>query len=429
MRVMKFIFHGAARHVGRSCVELQTQGKRYLLDCGIKFKEDGFDYPENVFKMKELDAAFISHAHLDHTGALPFFEHHNMICPIFMTAQTKVLTRILLKDSWKIARIKELHSAYDKTDLKKVRKSIRRVEMQKRNSFENIHYTYFNAGHIPGSAQILLEAEGKKILYTGDFNTRPSNLMQGAEQEAGKVDVLISESTYGARDLPAREPLGDAFLDRIEATLKQGGRVLIPAFAVGRSQDVLITLAKRKWPVPIYFDGMCKQVTRKILTTPSRYVQNKDALHKMFFDTVQSVSSEKMRNEIATRPGIFVCTSGMLQGGPAIHYLKHMWHDEKSAVLLTGYQVKNTNGWLLSEQKEVYLQGTKTKVRCYVERFDFSAHLSREDLHEFIKKSNPKHLVFMHGNEEAVTELGEWARQNTNAKVYIPQMNEEIVIE
>lgn len=426
---MKILFHGAARQVGRSCVELQTQGDRYLLDSGVRFVEEGFEYPSEVFETKDVDGVLISHAHLDHTGALPFFEHHNLICPIFMTPQTKVITEILLKDSWKIARVRELHPAFDQTDLKNVSKAIRLVEMEKKYHFRKIYFTYYNAGHIPGSGSILIEAEDKKILYTGDFNTRESNLMVPADPKThGEVDVLITESTYAARDLPAREPLGDAFLDRVEATIKQGGRVLIPAFAVGRSQDVLITLARRKWAVPIYFDGMCKQVTRKILTTPSRFVRNKDALHQMYFDTVRYVNSEQMRNEIATRPGIFVCTSGMLQGGPAIHYLKHMWGDEKSAVLLTGYQVKNTNGWHLSEEHEVYLHGTKTKVKCYVERFDFSAHLSREDLYDFIKATNPKVLIINHGNEEAVLALEAWAKENTNAKVYAPETGETIEI-
>lgn len=350
-----------------------------------------------------------------------------MLCPIFMSPQTKVIAQILLKDSYKIARIRDIHPAYGKTDLKSVKKNIRTVLMEKRYHFRKLYFTFHNAGHIPGSSMILLETEGKRVLYTGDYNTRPSNLMVPATPESvGPVDVLITESTYAARDLPAREPLGDEFLNRVEETIKQGGRVLIPVFAVGRAQDVLITLAKRKWKVPVYFDGMCKQVTRKILTNPSRYVKNKNALHKMYFETVRFVTSEKARNDIATRPGIFVCTSGMLQGGPAIHYLKHMWHDEKSAVLLTGYQVKDTNGWLLSEKKEVYIKGWKTKVCCYVQRFDFSAHLSKEDLHAFIKAVNPKTLIINHGNEEAVTTLEAWAHKNTDAKVYAPHTGEEI---
>lgn len=427
--LMKFIFHGGAQQVGRSCIELETQGDRYLLDCGVRFLDDGFEYPQKVFEVKEIDGVLISHAHLDHTGALPFFEHHNMLCPIFMTSQTKALTKILLKDSFEISRIKEMHPAYTKVDLKKVQKAIRTVRMDKRYHFRKLYFTYYNAGHIPGSASILIEAEDKRVLYTGDYNVRSSNLMQGADANAyGPVDVLITEATYGARELPQRDTLGEEFLDRIEATIKQGGRVLIPVFAVGRAQDVLIALAKRKWPVPIYFDGMAKQVTRKVLTNPSTYIRNKDILQRMYFEVVQYVSSQNMRNEVATKPGIFVTTSGMVQGGPAIHYLKHMWHDEKSAVLLTGYQVKNTNGWLLQEKGEVYIKGWRTKVKCFVKRFDFSGHLDKHNLHEYIKTVNPTFIIIQHGNEESIAELALWAKKNTKARVYTPAVGDEIVI-
>lgn len=426
---MKLILHGAAKQVGRSCIELQTQGDRYLLDCGVRFLDDGFEYPDGVLGVKDIDGVLISHAHLDHTGALPFMEHLDLLCPIFMTSQTKAITQILLKDSFKIARIKHIHPAYSKVDLQRVKKNIRTVLMEKRYHFRKLYFTYYNAGHIPGSAMILVETGGKRILYSGDYNTRPSNLMEPASPEGlGPIDVMITEATYGARDLPAREPLGDQFLDRIEETVKQGGRVLIPVFAVGRAQDVLITLARRKWDVPIYFDGMCKTVTRKVLTNHSRFVKNKNALHRMFFETVKYVSSERVRNDIATKPGIFVSTSGMLQGGPAIHYLKHMWHDEKSAVLLTGYQVRNTNGWLLHEHKEFYLKGWKTKVKCLVEKFDFSGHSSKEDLHAFIQAVNPKKLIINHGNEEAVNALADWANDNTDCDVYAPTLGEEIDI-
>lgn len=424
---MRLIFHGGAQQVGRSCIELQTGGDRYLLDCGIKFRSDGFDYPEKVFEVKDIDGVLISHAHLDHTGALPFFEHHNLICPIFMTPVTKPIVQILLKDSYKIARIRELHPAYTKPDLKKVKKQIRSVAFDKRNHFRKIYFTYLNAGHIPGSASILIETEGKRILYTGDFNTRKNNLVKPADsRDVGDVDVLITETTYGARELPEREPLEQEFLDQIAATVAQGGRVLIPVFALGRSQEVLIMLSKRKWKVPIYFDGMCKQITRKILTSPTSYVINKNRLNRMYFEEVKYISSDKMREEIVGKPGIFVCTSGMMQGGPAIEYLKRMWHDPRSAVMLTGYQIRHTNGWLLAESREIYINGWKTKVRCFVKRYDFSGHLDRNDLIQYILSVNPKKLILQHGNEEAVAAMKEWAERNLSCEVHAPAVGDII---
>lgn len=427
---MKLFFHGGARQVGRSCIELQTQGDRYLLDCGVKFKDDGFEYPEKVFEIKEVDGVFISHSHLDHTGALPFFEHHNLICPIFMTAQTKPITKILLKDSYKIARIKEMHPAFNSVDLKRVKRATRTVDFDKKYHFRKVNFSYFNAGHIPGSASIKFEVEGKKLLYTGDLNTRDTLLMKPANpRDFGEVDILITESTYGARQLPRRDDLYEEFLNNIERIIKQGGRVLIPVFALGRAQEILIMLSKRKWKVPIYFDGMAKQITRKVLTNPSKYIKNKAALNKMYFEVVDYVANEDKRNDIAQKPGIFVTTSGMMQGGPALHYLKHMWHDEKSATFLTGYQVKHTNGWLLNTYKEAYIKGWKTQVKCEVKKFDFSGHLDQDDLHQMILSVNPKILIIQHGNEESVDSLKSWAEKNLKAKIYAPEVGEEIIIE
>ena len=166
---MKITFHGAAREVGRSCIEItENDGKRHILDCGIKFLEDGFQLPENVLRIQDLDGVFLSHAHLDHSGGLPLFEHKSLKGPIFCTRQTLAITKTLLKDSFKIARIRNLHPAYDKTDLKQVQKDANYVEFDKWYKHHGVRFMYMNAGHIPGSAMILLDLDGKRILYTGD---------------------------------------------------------------------------------------------------------------------------------------------------------------------------------------------------------------------------------------------------------------------
>ncbi len=213
---MKLIFHGGAKEVGRSCIELQTQGDRYLLDAGIKFKEGGFEYPDKVIDYPDIDGLIISHAHLDHSGALPLFEHYNIICPIFCTRLTLALTKILLKDSYKIERIRNLHPAYNNTDLKKVEKSVTLLDYDKLITHRKINFILRNAGHVPGSAMTLIEAEGKKILYTGDTKLKTTEVMKGAFTDYQDIDVLIIESTYGARELPDRNELKKKFLDKIE---------------------------------------------------------------------------------------------------------------------------------------------------------------------------------------------------------------------
>ena len=142
---MKLVFHGGAKEVGKSCIELITQGNRFLLDAGVKFKEDGFEAPFNIFNLPGINGLFLSHAHLDHTGSLPLFEHYNLLCPIFTTEQTRELTAVLLRDSYKIARIKHLHPAYQKIDLKNVYRSTRIIEFNKAYKHMNIDFKFFNA--------------------------------------------------------------------------------------------------------------------------------------------------------------------------------------------------------------------------------------------------------------------------------------------
>ena len=426
---MKLIFHGAAKEVGRSCIELQTQGDRYILDAGIKFKEAGFLYPEKVMNIPDLDGLFISHAHEDHIGALPLFEHYNIICPVFCTKMTQKIGKIMLKDSYKIARIKHLHSAYTKIDLKKVDKSTRIVDYNHRYKHRKIHFTFMNAGHVPGSAMILIESEGKKILYTGDTKLKTTELMKGPniEQFKNQIDVMICESTYGSRGLPDRTEEKNRFLDKIEETIKRGGSVIIPVFALGRSQDALIMLSERTFNVPIYFDGMSKKLTTKILGTKDPYVNNREILSKMFQNKVILIGSERRRKQATKKQGIFVTTSGMVQGGPVMTYIKEMWHDPRNSILLTGFQCKRTNGQLLKDEGYIYIDGWKTYVKCEVERFDFSGHAHKEDLHTIIKTINPKKLILQHGNKESIAALKEWAEEN-NFTTFDPEVGDEIEI-
>jgi putative mRNA 3-end processing factor len=425
---MKLIFHGAAKEVGRSCIELQTQGERYLLDAGIKFKEGGFTYPENVVNMPDIDALLISHAHLDHSGALPLFEHNNIICPVFCTKMTYALTKILLKDSYKIERIRNLHPAYNKTDLRKLGKSVRLVNYDTHYNHRSIRFMFTNAGHVPGSAMILVEAEGKRILYTGDTKLKSTEVVKGAYTDMKDIDVLIIESTYGARELPDRLELKEKFLEKIEEVLDKGGSVLIPVFSLGRAQDILVMLSEKKFKAPIYMEGMCKKVTGKVISISDPYVNNVKIINDMFENKIIRIGSERHRRRSLASQGIYLVTSGMLQGGPVLSYLAEMWGEPKNAVLLTGYQCKRTNGWHLLEEGYVYLDGWRTDVKCYVEKFDFSGHADKEDLMEIIRRINPKKLILQHGDTEAIEEMRKWAEQQGKYQVFAPSIGDELEV-
>jgi putative mRNA 3-end processing factor len=421
---MKIEFHGAAGEVGRSCISISTKkGNVYLLDFGIKFKENGFVMPENIPPVEDIKAIFLSHAHLDHAGGLPLIEHMNLNCPIFCTKQTFAIAKILLKDSYKIERIRNLHPAYNRIDLKEVQKDTRFVDFDKWYDFGDLKFTYLNAGHIPGSAMILFEVDGKRVLYTGDFNSRPTMLMNSefkSPELLKPIDIMITESTYGYRDLPDRDELEKQLVKSINETLAAKGSVLIPVFALGRAQETLIMVAKNKFKTNIYIDGLCKKITRSIIDTNSKYVNNMKDLTLAFNEKVQWVGSDKKRKDAIKKGGIFITTSGMLQGGPVLNYLREMWHDERNKVMLMGFQCKRTNGRHLLEEGFIYIDGWRTVVKCKVEKYDFSGHADKTAVQDFIKRLNPKVVVFQHGDQEAIDALKLWAAANIKSKVYTP---------
>jgi putative mRNA 3-end processing factor len=359
-----------------------------------------------------------------------------MLCPIFTTGQTRDLTAILLKDSYKIARIRHLHPAYQKFDLGKVYSAMRIVDFDKYYKHENIEFKFLNAGHIPGSAMILFRIEGKKVLYSGDYKVRSTDLMQGVEtimqnpaisQELKDIDVLITESTYGGKIMPERNSIEEDFLSKIDNILKNGS-VLVPVFALGRAQEMLLVMSKKKWPVPIAFDGLSITITKKILGNDPTYLNKRRLLSDMFYHNADLVKKEKKRFKVMSSKSIIIATSGMLQGGPVLAYLQNMWGNANDAIYMTGFQCKRTNGRILLDEGYIYLDGWKTYVKCHVEKFDFSGHSDDSELKEFIKFVSPKNLIINHGDESSVLALKDWAEKNTTAKVYAPSVGDQLDI-
>lgn len=425
---MELHFHGGAREVGRSCIELiLSNGERYLFDVGIKFKENGLLLPENVEDIQRINGVFLSHAHLDHSGGLPLFEHKNLNCPIFCTKQTIKITKIMLKDSYKVARIKNMHPAYDNTDLKNVEKDIKEVKYDKWYTFKSLRFKFFNSSHIPGSAMILVEAENKKILYTGDFNNTKSNLLDelALSEDIKNIDYLITESTNARRDLLNRYEIEKKFLSSVEETIKNKGSVLIPTFSVGRAQELMLILSKKKWPVKIYTDGMLNKITRKVVTSYSQHVSNKDELKDFFNNGVEWISSPNRRKRVTKKQSIILTTSGMLQGGPVLQYVKELWHDKNNLITLVGFQCKRTNGRHLLDEGFLYIDGWKTYVKCKVEKFDFSGHTDKQGIIDMVLHTNPKKVFFQHGDPEAIEDMLSWAKKEFKGEAIGPNTNEK----
>jgi putative mRNA 3-end processing factor len=419
---MKIIFHGAAKEVGKSCIEINSKKKRYLLDAGIKFIQHGVEYPKYLDKISDLDGIFISHAHLDHSGALPMLEHKRLNCPIYMTKLTWKIANLLLKDSYHLEKLKHVHPAYLERDIRRVEKDLHYVKYdQTYHTKDNeIKFQFLNSGHIPGSASILMEMEGKTLLYTADINTEQTYLMKTSEIEnlQNNIDILIVESTYGDRRHPDKEETEKIFLETITKAIKEGGSVLIPVFSVGRSQEILIILSKLNIEVPIYFDGMAKKITELTINSSDPYIANKDVLAKMFQSVI--IPNPRQRSEISRKKGIIILTtSGMVQGGPVISYAEKFISDKDNYFILTGYQANGTNGRSIFEDHLFYNRHQRFPVRCHVRKFDFSAHLGQDSIHNLIRKIKPKHLILQHGDVNAIESLAKYVNDNYDNEIEV----------
>ena len=214
---------------------------------------------------------------------------------------------------------------------------------------------------------------------------------------------MITECTYAVREHKNREQEEKDFLDKVEETLKRGGKVLVPAFAVGRAQEVLLMLKKRNLDVPIYLDGMARQVTEAFLDNPE-FIRNPEKL-KEIVDKTRFVNSPDMRYHMLKEPCVIVSTSGMVTGGPILHYLSRVAQDRNSSILMTGYQAPKTNGNMLETESAAYVDGMRIDVKCEIHRYDFSAHAGGSEIENFIKEVNPKKVILQHGEKHNIEEL------------------------
>lgn len=381
---------------------LDTGSEKMLFDYGIKLEgeEDqrGPATPEDPGL--KIDAALLSHCHLDHSGMMPALYSRGFKGSVFSTATTFDLARILLQDSLKISKMEGYPQHFLKKDLDHMISKERRVTYGQHFPVGNTDVSVYDAGHIPGSCSFYADTGEKKILYTGDINTIDTRLVTGLKPNYPDVDVLITESTYSQHNHNPRDELEEGFLDKVKERLATDGNVLVPAFAIGRSQELMMVLHQEKLGVPIYLDGMAVDATKKILQYPE-FLNNPDELKEAYHD-VKTLSSDKHRKKAINGPSIVVTTSGMLSGGPINYYIKEMYRESNCSILLTGYQVEDTAGRKLLDTG-IYKPGKlDLDVNCYHELFDFSAHAGRDELFNFVNQVDPEKVVTVHGDETDV---------------------------
>ncbi|HEY5539772.1 MAG TPA: MBL fold metallo-hydrolase [Thermoplasmata archaeon] len=389
---MEIQFLGGATEVGRLGMLLRQGPEMALFDYGM-LPQDPPQYP---MKAPPVDRIYVSHAHLDHSGMVPWMcgRHET---EVIMTPPTADVADLLQGDSLKVAALEGFESPYDRSDIEATRRSSKVLNFGDTVEMNSMEVALHSAGHIPGAT--MFEVNGNQtILFTGDLHTLTTDLVWGAKPVP--CDTLIIEATYAGRNHPDRLKTEHEFLEKIRQVNNRGGIAIVPAFAVGRTQDVLLTLLKGKFDV--WVDGMGKTVNRIYLDSPE-YLRSAKKL-KQALGKVRVVRTERGRGE-AQEGDVIVTTSGMMDGGPVLRYVDAIRDDPRSAILLTGFQVEGTNGRRLMDEGTLEIQGATIRPKCEWQKFDFSAHAGHDDLVRFVEACDPRRVVLMHGdNREALAQ-------------------------
>ncbi|WP_135667590.1 MBL fold metallo-hydrolase [Halorhabdus rudnickae] len=397
---MNVRFLGGVREIGRSGVLIDGD---LLIDFGMKTAT-----PPQFPLDADPEAVVVSHGHLDHVGMIPALLSGDRRPSIHWTPPTRELALTLARDTLK------LHGGtYDCPFTEQEVKRVTQVSETHgyRETFEAAGYavTFFDAGHIPGSAHILVEDSesrsasgnrtqsddgGTRLLYTGDFHTDDQRLVAGTTARP-EADVVITESTYSDVTHEARAAIEERFAESVRTTLWEGGTVVIPAFAIGRTQEAMLICDA--YDIPCYVDGMGTHVTELIRRHPE-FVRDPEALrraksHARFVD-----GRDGQRERIAAQNTAIITTSGMLSGGPAMTYVPEIRDRPVNKIAMTGYQVEGTPGRELLETGRAEIDGQVMPVAAQVEQYDFSAHADRDGLLAFLDQYRNSQVLVVHGD-------------------------------
>ncbi len=444
---MKLTFLGGADEVGASGILVETAGRRVLVDCGIRPSPKAYGglAPDQLPDLSQLengsgklDAVLVTHAHTDHTGALELVLERYPEVPVYATAPTLALTRVLHQDSRRImqSRLDEEGELplFDDVAVQRLMTAMVPVPFKTRLALaDGLAATYFPAGHIAGAAMIGLESAEGKLLISGDISISPQRTVDGARPPAFHPDAFIVESTYGGRLHANRAVQERKLVETVARITAAGGKVLIPAFALGRAQEILLILAeylrRGELPsVPVWADGMVRaicQVYPSFGDALPLALQEQGA--QFFNNNIRPVTSNDQRNAILWNPGpaVIVASSGMLAGGPSLSYARALAAKPEHAILLTGYQDEESPGRRLQDLRErgsgtIRLGSEKVDVQCHIESYSLSAHADESQIINLTETLDPEHVFLVHGDLNARTSL-EKALSSRQRIVRLPQ--------
>lgn len=431
---VRVTFLGGSREVGRSCYLLQTPESRILIDCGVNVSSltsTPYLYVSEVQPLDAIDAVVLTHAHLDHCGFVPLLYKYGYRGPIYLTPPTRDLMVLLQLDFLEVVERESGQTPYNSSMIREALKHTITLDYGVVTDISpDVRLTFYNAGHILGSAIAHFHiGEGYyNVAFTGDFKFEKTRLFDRAATNFPRLEALIMEATYGgSNDIqPPRKDAEEKLIGLINKTLNRGGKVLIPTFAVGRSQEVMIVLeeAMREGKLRetyVYLDGMIYEATAihtaypEYLNAHLRDLIFYHGINPFISDNFVRVDSSSKREEVIgdTSPCIIIATSGMLNGGPVMEYFRNLAEDEKNTIVFVGYQAEGTLGRKVQKGwKEVPfpVNGRRgvVEVKMQVETVDgFSGHSDRKQLVNYIRylNSKPEKIVTVHGDESKCIDL------------------------
>ncbi len=425
---MKITFFGAANEVGRSCIMIESEGAKILLDVGVKLGKV-VEFPLITDQeLKTVDGIVVSHAHLDHSGYLAHVYSAGYNGFTYTTKPTFELTNVLVSDYMRISNPDNV----TKDGLAKMQRHSKLVGYHEEFKIKDLTLRLLPAGHILGSALTHVSDSKHSLLYTGDLNLRSTKLLEAAQTENLSADTLITESTYGGVNdsFQSEKKVIDTMVASIKDTINQGGKVVIPSFGVGRAQEVLLVLDDYMKSgllprIKIYMDGMIGKAMR---IHRHNVIYCRDELQKRIlmndddpFKSVNfhNVTTRQQRSKImdGDESALIVTTSGMLTGGPVLKYLEHMAKRPENKMIIVGYQAEGTLGKEIAEgAKTVMVEGRKVDINMKVEKYKLSAHADRQQLLSFAGRVKGLEKIFIvHGEPGKSKELQESLKEKYEA--------------
>ncbi len=451
---MKLTFLGAARGVTGSCYLLETASRKILIDCGM-FQGSDFNEGKNSdpfpFSPKELDAVLVTHPHLDHIGRIPKLVRDGFHGQIYMTEACKELGKLIWDDAYRIMTYNhqkfQQPILFEEPDISLAYDHCRGVEYGKRADLGGgVAATWHDAGHIFGSSFIEITADDKKIVISGDIGNVDAPIVRDTEKLPGDVDVLLCESTYGDRVHENKDTRDKMLLELIKEGVKRGGTIMMPAFSLERTQEILYRMHemsehdKTLPKIPIFLDSplaidalaVYKKYTEYYDSDASKlYKQGDDFLTFPDLHLTRTKEESKTINTVPA-PKMVIAGAGMMNGGRILHHAYRYLSDPASTLIIVGYQAEGTLGRRLYEGASVvHIFGEPVEVRCKIKAIGaLSAHGDQKKLLSWVGsgKTPPKKVFCVHGEPHAATELAHRIRDQYTIETFVPEVGETVVL-